>query len=279
MERAHTSEARNALRDAIDLHAESVAGRTSEIASLLNLLPERLRQWTIGEASSNHAIPIERWTGPWAAEYAWRDLYQRRHASGTLPREVCGIFPDITRFKDPTPEGTDSFVTAVGNYERARSLFQDPMPEFAPLFFAPYLNSGAQVKTHRSLPTWLWVDSDSTVAFPEVWGQANPTSVILLHSPALASLALELFELLWAEGRSLREQSTDSKWGPLLHLMYEGATVDSASRSLSMSPRTGSRYISAAMEHYGVDSIFELGFAWGADISQLPVTERGTGLL
>ncbi len=255
------------LRGALESHLDEVSTRTSEIAALVDMLPERLRHWVIGEAGATHAIPVERWTGPWAAEYAWRDLFLRRRANGTIPREVCGMFPDISRFKDPTSEGTESFVSAVASYERARSLFQHPLPSFADEFFQPYLAGGAQIKTHRAVPSWLWVDSDSTVAFPDQWGEANPTSVTLFHSPVLASIAIELFEHLWAEGRSLQEPA-EAHWDPFLHLMYQGSTIESASRKLAVSPRTGRRRIAEAMEYYGVESIFELGFSWGADIAQ-----------
>ncbi len=270
LETPQSPNATTALSDALGVHLQEVTELTSTITELVAALPERMRQWVIGEAGTSRAIPVERWEGDWAAEYAWRDLFFRRKNAGTVPREVCGIFPDVNRFADPTPEGTASFAGAISHYERARAIFQDPMPDFASEFMRPYLITGAELKTHHSLPTWLWADSDSTVAFPDVWGQSNPTSVTLFHSPVLASVAIELFEHVWTTGKSLPAYALHAEWASILQLMYEGATIESASRILGINPRTGRRRVKAAMQYYGVDSPFELGLAWGQDIAQQP---------
>lgn len=266
--------ARAMLSEALDHHLRETAGLNSSIAALVEALPERMRHWAVGEAGTSHAIPIERWEGPWAAEYAWRDLFHRRKEIGSIPWETCGVFPNINRFRDPTAEGTASFAEAVSHYERARSIFQDPMPRFASKFFEPYLDAGAEIKTHRNLPTWMWVDSDSTVAFPDTWGEADPTSVTLFHSPVLASLAIELFEQLWATGHSLPSRIDQAEWTPLLSAMHDGATLEVASRRLRISPRTGKRRLDAAMAYYGTNSLFELGIAWGTDVAQLSKPSR-----
>jgi len=47
--------------------------------------------------------------------------------------------------------------------------------------------------------------------------------------------------------------------------MRQGVTLDAASRRLGINPRTGRRRIAAAMEQYGVSTLFALGAAWAAD--------------
>ena len=51
--------------------------------------------------------------------------------------------------------------------------------------------------------------------------------------------------------------------------MRQGVTLDSASRTLGVNPRTGRRRIAAAMEHYGVSTLFALGVAWSADAERV----------
>lgn len=47
--------------------------------------------------------------------------------------------------------------------------------------------------------------------------------------------------------------------------MKQGITLDAASRRLGINPRTGRRRVAAAMEQYGVSTLFALGVAWAAD--------------
>ena len=56
--------------------------------------------------------------------------------------------------------------------------------------------------------------------------------------------------------------------------MHDGATLEVASRSLRISPRTGKRRLDAAMAYYGTNSLFELGIAWGTDVAQLSKPSR-----
>ena len=54
-------------------------------------------------------------------------------------------------------------------------------------------------------------------------------------------------------------------WTPLLTLMRKGITLETASRMIGVNPRTGRRRVAAAMDHYGVSTLFALGVAWAAD--------------
>lgn len=232
---------------------------------MLATLPERLLHWAIGEAGDQPALPVEHWSGPFAAEYAWRDLFHRRNSTGSVPQEVCGVLPDFTRYLDPTEEGEQSFVEAMGQHRRARAIFADPLPEGADVIMRPYLAVGCEVKTHSRLPSWMWVDSHATVALPNVWGQTSPDAVTLFHSPVLAGAACALFETLWSTGYSLPPAISTAEWEPMLHLLHQGATIETASRMLGLSPRTGRRRVHDAMEFYNVDTMFMLATAWGTD--------------
>lgn len=262
---------------ALSANLEAVAQRNAAISSLIAQLPDRLHHWTIGEAGSAHAIPVEQWTGPGAGERAWLDLFLRRRQAGSVVREVCGIIPDPSRFRDSRAEQPEAFAAAIAAHERSRMILQDPTPATALEVLAPYLANGTEARAHRALPSWFWVDSDSTVALPAAWGDLHPTSVTLYRSPVMASAALHLFEQLWAESRTIRSSPREERWEPLLRLMYEGATMESASRKLGISSRTGRRRIDEAMAHYAAGSLFELGFAWGTDVSQTPAAGSARG--
>ena len=94
-----------------------------------------------------------------------------------------------------------------------------------------------------------------------------PTSVLGVRNAALAALGRSLFEQLWRQSESIG--AVVYPWTPLLRLMRQGVTLDSASRTLGVNPRTGRRRIAAAMEHYGVSTLFALGVAWSADAERV----------
>jgi hypothetical protein len=119
-----------------------------------------------------------------------------------------------------------------------------------------------QVRSMERPPSWFWVDGDQ-LAVPYEWGEGSPTSVLGLRNGALAALAADYFDTLWRGSTDV--EGAMRAWTPLLRLMRQGATLDSASRILGINPRTGRRRVSAAMEHYGVSTLFALGVAWSAD--------------
>lgn len=125
-----------------------------------------------------------------------------------------------------------------------------------------YAEAGVQFRLHAALPGWFWIDDD-TLALPFEWGEGWPSSVIGVRSPALAGFARTFFDELWNAAQPL--VAVPRSWTPLLRLMRQGMTLDAASRTLGINPRTGRRRVAAAMEHYGVGTLFALGAAWAAD--------------
>ncbi len=128
-----------------------------------------------------------------------------------------------------------------------------------------YREAGVEFRMLPSLPGWFGVEDDDVVVLPLEWGQTWPTSVVAVQHPALAGLARTLFDLLWVTAEPLHTE--DRSWAPLLRLMERGATVEAASRALGVTDRTGRRRIAAAMAHYGTDTLFALGIAFGRDRS------------
>lgn len=95
-----------------------------------------------------------------------------------------------------------------------------------------------------------------------------------LQSAALGAMALSYFESLWQ--RADPAEGVETAWSPLQTLMRQGVTLDTASRRLGINPRTGRRRVAAAMEHYGVSTLFALGVAWSAD-PQAPARRAEAG--
>ena len=98
---------------------------------------------------------------------------------------------------------------------------------------------------------------------PFEWGEPRPTSVVSVRNAALAGMISAYFASLW---RSAAPSAPAARsWTPLLDLMRKGMTLDTASRTVGVNPRTGRRRIAQAMGHYGVSTLFALGVAWAAD--------------
>ncbi|MCS5713263.1 hypothetical protein NVV95_01715 [Herbiconiux sp. CPCC 205716] len=250
--------------------AETVAERSAELRqraatalsdmeSLVAELPGLLRHWAVGEASGD-PVPVAIRHGRHASEDLWYDT--AAHDSGSLD----ALLPEVDRFLEPEPERAARFGRAMAGKDRVRVILptwagDDPLAQKR---IAAYGNEevGVDFRLLDSPPSWFWVDGDQ-LALPFEWGEGRPTSVLGVRNPALAALAAQYFELLWQ--RATPAEPAEHSWAPLLVLMRQGVTLEAASRRLGVNPRTGRRRISAAMDHYGVATLFALGVAFGAD--------------
>lgn len=247
--------------------AEAVAERSAELRrssreALVGLeqivadLPTMLRHWSVGDASGG-LVPVVTRHGPHASEDLWFET--ARHDAGTLN----AVLPDIARFSSGD-ERAARFGRALVGKEAVRVIIpswavNDPT---AQLQMKHYGAAGVDYRLLDEPPSWFWVDGDQ-VAFPFEWGEARPTSVLGVRNGAIAGMALQYFESLWR----VAEPATPAahSWGPLLVLMRQGITLETASRQIGINPRTGRRRIAAAMTHYGVSTLFALGVAWAAE--------------
>jgi hypothetical protein len=242
----HTESARRAGRESLDGIERVVAG-----------LPMLLGAWRVGEDTTD-PVPTLLRHGPHASEDLWFDLVRRD--SGSL----VAVLPNVERFLDPPTERAIRFGHALAAKDRVRVI----MPAAGardPRVLArveAYQAAGVEYRLLESPPSWFWVDGDH-LAVPFEWGETKPTSVLGVRHAALAGLVESYFEVLWRQAAPIG--AVDQSWLPLLRLMRQGVTLETASHRLGMNPRTGRRRVAAAMEHYGVATLFALGTAWAAD--------------
>lgn len=230
---------------------------TSRIETLVTDLPGLLRHWAVGEASGD-LVPVFVRHGPQAAEDLWYDI--AREGSDT----AWAVLPDLGRYLQTDPARGRRFAEMFAGKRSVRALLPRSMAEDARLVSIAerYASVGVEFRVLDGLPSWFWIDGD-VVALPIEWGEGWPTSVIGVRNASLAELGRSLFRELWHRGEPIG--GAEQSWAPLLALMKKGITLDAASRRLGINPRTGRRRIAAAMEEYGVSTLFALGVAWAAD--------------
>ena len=237
---------------------ESTASATTQIDTLLAQLPSLLRHWSVGEVTGD-LVPVFARHGPSAAEDLWYDT--ARETTGS----ARAVLPNVERFLMSGPDRAARFAEAFAGKQSVRALLPKSALDDPRLVAIAqrYAASGVEFRVLDDLPSWFWIDGE-ILALPFEWGEDWPTSVLGARNAALAALASSLFDQLWRRSESLGVAA--DAWTPLLRLMRQGVTLDSASRTLGMNPRTGRRRVAAAMEHYGVSTLFALGVAWGADV-------------
>ncbi|WZH37368.1 MAG: hypothetical protein PIR02_01600 [Microbacterium enclense] len=237
----------------------TAAEALADLENIVSNLPEMLRDWAVGEASDD-PVPVVIRHGPHASEDLWFDT--ARHDSGTLD----AVLPQIDRFAGSSPDRSARFGRALSGKDAVRVI----MPTWATddadtrSSTAHYGSVGVEYRLMDTPPSWFWVDGDQ-LAVPFEWGEGRPTSVLGVRNAALAGMARDYFECLWRRAQPV--VPVENSWSPLLQLMRQGITLDTASRRVGIAPRTGRRRISDAMAHYGVSTLFALGVAWAADES------------
>ncbi|TKV60281.1 MarR family transcriptional regulator [Nakamurella flava] len=234
------------------------AGALERIERLVADLPSLLRQWSVGEAEADHVQTVTL-HGPLAQQNLWFEVAD--HHGGSLE----SVIPDLTGWVAASDARVDLFAEAMAAKDRLRGLVPAWVThtehELARL--RRFERAGVEFRTLEAPPGWFWVDGDQ-VALPLVWGDPHPVSVMAVRNAALADLARLYFDELWRRSGPLVPVTTDA-WTPLLRLMRQGITLETASRMVGVNPRTGRRRIATAMEHYGVSTLFALGVAWATD--------------
>lgn len=229
----------------------------SRIEALVAELPALLRHWAVGEASGD-LVPVFVRHGPQAAEDLWYDVAQEDSDT------AWSVLPDLDRYLQTDPARASRFAEMFAGKRSVRALLPRSMAGDARLVAIAerYAAVGVEFRLLDDLPSWFWIDGE-VLALPIEWGEGWPSSVVGVRNAALAELGRSLFRELWRRGEPIG--GVEQPWAPLLALMKQGVTLDAASRRLGINPRTGRRRIAAAMEQYGVSTLFALGVAWAAD--------------
>jgi hypothetical protein len=227
------------------------------IEALVADLPGLLRHWAVGEASGD-AVPVFVRHGPRAAEDLWYDIAQEKSDT------AWSVLPDLGRFLQTDPARASRFAEVFAGRRSVRALVPRSMADDPRLVAIAerYAAVGVEFRLLDDLPSWFWIDGE-VLALPIEWGEGWPSSVIGVRSASLAELGRSLYRELWRRGEPVG--GLEEPWAPLLALMKQGITLDAASRRLGINPRTGRRRVAAAMEQYGVSTLFALGVAWAAD--------------
>jgi hypothetical protein len=247
--------------DVVSQEARAVRQAANEAASrieaLISDLPALLRHWAVGEASGD-IVPVFVRHGPRAAEDLWYDIAREQSDS------AWAVLPDLGRFLQTDPARASRFAEVFAGKRSVRALVPRSMAEDVRLVSIAerYAIVGVEFRLLDDLPSWFWIDGE-VLALPIEWGEGWPSSVIGVRSASLAELGRSLYRELWHRGEPIG--GVEQPWTPLLALMKQGVTLDAASRRLGINPRTGRRRIAAAMEQYGVSTLFALGVAWAAD--------------
>lgn len=247
--------------DVVEREVRAMRQATDEAASRIEALvadlPALLRHWAVGEASGD-LVPVFVRHGPQAAEDLWYDI--AREGSDT----AWSVLPDLGRYLQTDPARASRFAEMFAGKRSVRALLPRSMSRDARLVAIAerYAAVGVEFRLLDDLPSWFWIDGE-VLALPIDWGEGWPSSVVGVRSASLAELGRSLFRELWRRAEPLG--GVEQPWAPLLALMKQGVTLDAASRRLGINPRTGRRRIAAAMEQYGVSTLFALGVAWAAD--------------
>ena len=247
--------------------SEQLAGALAETQDVLGAVPGLIQAWAEGTAAAPN-LQVDVAHGPWAPADMWRLQFTRR-----VP-EVCDVcMPDTSALFAPQSEYQAAFWEArAGHRVRIRllmSLADATNPAGADRVMGE-LASGVEIRMHPNPPSFFWITDHDTVGLPLTWGETWPTSVMAIQSPTLAAVLTWVYDRVWGEAipvESLLQTANGSAgqpWDGMLRLMNQGLTMDVASASLGLAPRTGRRRVADAMAHFGVSSQFSLGAAWRA---------------
>lgn len=236
---------------------DELAQRLADLSAIVDQLPALARDWETG--GTHGVLGAEVFHGPSAVTDLWHEMVAARDL-----RRTSVVLPEGLRLAvaDPQMQATwHDVISREGHSARVIVRLADATSPEAAERIGQELAGGVDMRLLPEPPSWFWVADEQVVALPLEWGEGWPTSVMALHSPAVAGLAQWVFDRLWALAVPVRPGA--AKWDPLLRLMSGGATLEAASHALGISDRTGRRRLSDAMGHFRVSNLFALGVAWG----------------
>ena len=239
--------------DAID----AILARSS---GFLARLPELQAAWQLGD-SDQHSIEVDVFHGLFAPADIWMAQKSRR-----VPVWSKVMMPTTGPLFESQPVHQASFwADQAGSDIRVQLIMsvEDATNPLAQSQIEIEQAAGAEIRMHPNPPSWCWVTDDDTTGLPFVWGEGWPSSVMSLSSPAVAAAIGWIFDRVWEQSVPVGE--SHHAWESMLSLMRRGLTMEAATRTLGLAPRTGRRRVAEAMAHYGVSTPFALGAAWQAE--------------
>jgi hypothetical protein len=246
----------HSARAQLDELRSSFEGHMGALETFVGWLPELIQR---RDDDGAPPVRVELYQGTEAVRQVW-PIDPRVQG-----RTIDVVLQDASRFFIPDPVKQAAWHSALlrgGARVRAIGTTVDVANPDAQHRIASELAAGIQARMLPVLPSWFWVMGGRVAAIPTTWGEATPNSVLVVHSEPIAQILTWLFERLWDRAIPVRGPREGYGWESLLGLLGNGATVESAARSLGISARTGRRRLAEAMEHYSVDNLFALGAAW-----------------
>jgi len=229
-----------------------------ELAALLQRLPGFGREWDHVARGGTAPLPIDVVHGTRNQWELWMRLM-----SEAPPRAPLAAFPDFGGLAGFVLENAPALEGAAATFGfRIRTLARaeelaDPAVRGQ---VEGYAALGLEMRTLPALPSWFYVDAGVMAAMPIGWGEAVPTSVVVVREPALVAPLAAYGERMWTRARRL--PSDTAGWEPVLELLAQGLSDAAVAGALRQSVRTVRRRIADAAAAYGVATRFELGIEW-----------------
>lgn len=241
---------------------ERLQTETARTVTLMESLPHLIRNWDLGEAKPGEDHPLVA-TIVHGREERW--ALWRRHLLDQKPSRPSWVLPDTSMLKDLLTDGANALAaTLQGGAVRPRILVRpgshDEHADQELLLSAPGL--GIDVRVLDRLPSWFYVDEDKLAGLPVTWGEAWPSSILLVRTPPMIGALNLIFDGLWNRAEPVSKEPRG--WEPVVRLLAQGLTDEAVARFLGLDVRTVRRRVAEAMSDLGATSRFALGMAWAA---------------
>ena len=243
------------LRGELERASAHLDHTVAEAQGLLTSLPALIQDHS-DDGDGTLAIDVVR--GPWALADVWR-----KYSTPTVPSKVWVCMPDTAILAAANIEHEKSFWAARQGPDVDIRVLMNVAHSHTAGHLANEKAAGTQIRLHTNPPSFFWITGDDIVMIPLVWGDPTPNAVMAVKSAAIAHVMRWVFEHLWSESSPVRDD--EAPWDSMLAMMSAGQTMESASRALGLTARTGRRRVEGAMKHYGVTGQFALGAAWARD--------------
>ena len=228
----------------------------SSARALLDALPRLLASAAVG-ADGMQSLGAELFHGPHAAVEAWR-----AHITAQSVRLSACVLPEARPVLEAGSPLSELWSTILANDEmsvRAILSASDLARPEAQQMREVAASTGVEFRAVQRPPSWFWL-TDEVAGLPLRWGDSWPTSAFAVRNEAIVSLLHWVFDTMWAQATPLTP--AEHPWDPIVALMADGATLETAAQAVGLSARTGRRRLEAAMDYYGVSGAVALGAAW-----------------
>ena len=237
---------------------QRLESETARTVAMMQALPLLIRNWDLGEAPDGEEHPLAAIVVH-GRENHWE--VWRRHLAEEQPARPSWVLPDLAMLREDFPWRAEEVTgEAAGGSARVIVRPGDLDDAANQELVAVSAAFGVEVRVLDELPSWFYVDANRLAGLPVDWGEAWPTSMILVRTPPIVTALGVLFESLWRHAEPA--VAVRSGWEPVIRLLAQGMTDEAVARFLGLDVRTVRRRVADAMDDLGATSRFALGAAW-----------------